>query len=97
MMDEIKKWKTHALSTQNYLILKKYISPVVFAVSPASKFCFERTDGWKDGQMMSNTIVANRLLTAETTDNQQFKKTKMYYFMICHIPSIPNLIKAITM
>ena len=59
--DGIKKWKRHALSAKNYLIMKnenkiKKIGQVVFAVLSAPEFCY----GWKVGQMTSNTTVANR-------------------------------------
>ena len=70
MTEGIKQWKRHALSTKNYLIMKKvkYVGPVVFAVSPWPELCIRRVEGWTAGQI-SNALVADRLLAAEVINN----------------------------
>ena len=46
---------------------KKKIGPVVFAVSSTPEFIYQR----KEGQTMSDTIVADRLLAVEATNTSE--------------------------
>ena len=66
MTDGIKKWKRHALSTQNDLALKQneinWSSTLCCIAS--TRFAFPM-----DGETMSIGIVASQLLAAKATNN----------------------------
>ena len=53
-------------------------------------------EGWKDRQIMSNVIVADRLLTGETTNNGSgIKREKRYLYATLKMFLLPSPIHGI--